>query len=241
LSNWKYDLYHSIWGGLDFVFPPVCGGCDRKGSTWCVDCKNKVVELNHHICEICGLPVENAQVCKQCVAERPHFYALRAWAIFDTSVRNALHKLKYRRNMSLGDALAVPMIAYTKKLQWDLDIVVPIPLGRKRRLQRGYNQVAMIALPLALGLGLSYRPRALERLKETRSQVGLSRNDRRENMQNAFTASELVRGKNILVVDDVSTTGSTLSSAAEALISKGAKRVYGLSVARALSHHMGHA
>ncbi|HNB40685.1 MAG TPA: phosphoribosyltransferase family protein, partial [Anaerolineales bacterium] len=101
---------------------------------------------------------------------------------------------------------------------------------------RGYNQVAMIAKPLAMGLGLQYSPHALARRKETRSQVGLSREERQKNVHDAFQASG-VQGKIALIMDDVSTTGSTLSSGAEALYAAGAKEVYALTVARALSHH----
>ncbi|MFN8398948.1 MAG: phosphoribosyltransferase family protein [Anaerolineales bacterium] len=95
----------------------------------------------------------------------------------------------------------------------------------------------MIAKPLAMGLGLQYSPNALARCKETRSQVGLSREERQKNVHEAFQADSGVRGKIALVMDDVSTTGSTLSSGAEALYAAGAKEVYALTVARALSHH----
>jgi predicted amidophosphoribosyltransferase len=95
----------------------------------------------------------------------------------------------------------------------------------------------MIAKPLALALGTEFAPNALTRVKETRSQVGLSKSERQKNVLGAFQAGAGVNGKNILVLDDVSTTGSTLSSSAEALLSSGAKDVYALTVARALPHH----
>jgi predicted amidophosphoribosyltransferase len=95
----------------------------------------------------------------------------------------------------------------------------------------------MIAKPLAMALDVEFAPKALMRCKETRTQVGLSKQERRENVHGAFQAGIGVRGKNILVLDDVSTTGSTLSSSAEALFSSGAKDVYALTVARALPRH----
>lgn len=103
--------------------------------------------------------------------------------------------------------------------------------------ERGYNQVAMIAKPLAMALGVEFVPGALTRRKETRSQVGLSKQERRKNVDGAFQAGGKVKGRNILVLDDVSTTGSTLSSSAVALYASGAKNVYALTVARALPHH----
>lgn len=129
------------------------------------------------------------------------------------------------------------MLPFIRELGWEADMLVPVPLGRRRKRERGYNQVAMIAIPLALGLGLSYAPGVLKRQKETCSQVGLNREERRENVRGAFRANARARGKTILIMDDVSTTGSTLSAAAEALYQSGAAEVYALTVARALPHH----
>jgi ComF family protein len=145
--------------------------------------------------------------------------------------------LKYRRDVALGDALASQMLQYVGTLNWDIDMIVPIPLGRQRYKERGYNQVGMIAKPLALALGVEFAPKVLTRCKETRSQVGLSKQERQKNVAGAFQAWAGVNGKTILVLDDVSTTGSTLSASAEALLSAGAKDVYALTVARALPHH----
>jgi ComF family protein len=137
----------------------------------------------------------------------------------------------------MGDALAAQMTSFVMDLDWQIDMVVPIPLGQKRMKERGYNQVAMIAKPLAMALEIHYAPRELMRNNETRSQVGLSREERRVNVKEAFHAGTGAIGKNVLVMDDVSTTGSTLSAAAMALYAVGAKEVYALTVARALPHH----
>jgi competence protein ComFC len=158
--------------------------------------------------------------------------------VFDFPVRQALLKLKYYRDIGLGDALAVPLTVLARSLDWPIDFILPVPSGRKRLQERGYNQVALIARPLSLALGLDYQPRALKRKRETVSQVGLSVVERRDNMQDAFFADPcFVRGKVILVVDDVATTGSTLSSCSEALYQSGAAGVFALTVARALPHH----
>lgn len=137
----------------------------------------------------------------------------------------------------MGDAIAAQMTSFVKGLGWQVDMMVPIPLGRRRLRERGYNQVAMIAIPLAMALGYQYAPNVLMRQKETRTQVGLSWEERRKNMREAFRAGAGVKGKIVLVMDDVSTTGSTLSAGAQALYAAGAKDVYALTVARALSHH----
>jgi ComF family protein len=157
--------------------------------------------------------------------------------VFEDPVRKALHRLKYRHDVALGDALAAQMLQYVRGLDWNADMIVPIPLGRQRHKERGYNQVGMIAKPLALALDVDFMPHALVRSRETRSQVGLSKQERRRNVHGAFQAWAGVNGKTVLVLDDVSTTGSTLSSAAEALYASGAEDVYALTVARALPQH----
>jgi competence protein ComFC len=232
-----YTVYRSFWSALDLLYPPVCGGCGETGSRWCAECQHRVQILNGTLCEVCGLPQDSDGICDTCRAERPHFRVLRAWAVFEDPVRKALHKLKYRRDIALGDALAAHMTDFVKALNWPIDMVIPIPLGRKRMKERGYNQAGMIAKPLAMSLNVHYAPNQLKRRKETRSQINLSSAERRENVHAAFGTGRGVVGKTILILDDVSTTGSTLSSSAEALFSSGAKDVYALTVARALPHH----
>jgi ComF family protein len=164
---------------------------------------------------------------------------LRSWAVFDSPIQNALHTLKYRRNITgFGDALAFQMAEFYRSLDWAVDMIVPAPLGRKRLRERGYNQVALVAEPLAYELGIAYRPEALVKTRDTRSQVGLSMSERRENVSQAYQArpSEVTR-KSVLLMDDVATTGSTISACAEALLSAGAQEVYAITIARALSHH----
>jgi ComF family protein len=163
---------------------------------------------------------------------------MRSWAVFDSTVQNALHTLKYRRNIGLGDALALGMAGFVRSLGWKIDLVTPAPLGKKRLQERGYNQVDLVARPLAYELGWEYVPQALWKTRETRSQVGLSISQRSENVRDVYQADPAkVKRKSILLVDDVSTTGSTISSGTEALLCAGAQEVYALTIARALSHH----
>lgn len=237
MHHWKYKAYRTVWSTLDLLFPATCGGCGKSGTRWCSSCQYSVKTLNGIVCEVCGLPQEKPGVCRACLASRPRFISLRAWGVFEGPLQSALHQLKYRRDLSMGDALAAGMMEFVHNLNWRVDLIVPIPLGKQRIRERGYNQVAMIAKPLAMGLGLQYSEKALLRRKETRSQVGLTREERHKNVHDAFQAAPEVKGRSILVMDDVSTTGSTLSSGAEALYAAGAEHVFALTVARALSHH----
>jgi competence protein ComFC len=146
--------------------------------------------------------------------------------------------MKYRRNLGFGEAIAIQMADFVHSLHWPIELLIPVPLGKRRLKERGYNQVALVARPLAYRLRLSYEPDALRKTRETRSQVGLSVSQRSENVQGAYQAdSKVVKGKSVLTMDDVATTGSTISACTAALLSAGAKEVYVLTIARALSHH----
>jgi ComF family protein len=146
--------------------------------------------------------------------------------------------MKYRRNIGLGESIALQMTDFVRSLGWPIEIIMPVPLGKKRLQERGYNQVGLVARPLAYYLGLNYEADALWKMRETRSQVGLTVSQRRENVHGAYQANhKIVRGKSILIMDDVATTGSTISACTEALLSVGAQDIYVLTIARALPHH----
>jgi len=163
---------------------------------------------------------------------------MRSWLIYEGPIRHALLELKYGRNVALGDALAKHLAEFVGKLGWQVDLVVPVPLGKNRMKERGYNQVGLVALPLAAVNHWRYVPRALIRSRETRSQVGLTVDERKENVSGAFQAnSALVSGATVLLMDDVATTGATLSACATSLLDAGAKSIFALALARALPHH----
>ena len=146
--------------------------------------------------------------------------------------------MKYRGNMAFGESIAEQMTEYVRSLRWPVDMMIPVPLGKKRLKERGYNQVGLVARPLAYHLGLEYRPDALWKARETRSQVGLSISQRSENVQDAYQAdAKAVKNRTVLIMDDVATTGSTISACTAALLSAGAQEVYVLTIARALPHH----
>ena len=231
----RYALYRWSWAALDWLFPPTCGGCGTSGERWCQDCQEKTAPIKPPLCECCGQPTSGDALCVRCVDSPPKMTAVRSWAIFDGPVREALHRVKYQRDVALAEALTRPLVEYVDSLGWQLDIVAPIPLSRDRQKERGYNQAALLAKPLALGLGLKYCSNALARRRDTRSQVGLNLDQRRQNVEGAFQASlSLVAGKAVLVVDDVATSGSTLDASAEALWRAGAENVYGITLARAV-------
>jgi len=229
-----YRLYRSFWASLDLVFPPTCGGCAQPGGRWCANCQAETQLLKPPWCDRCGDNLPRPGVCKRCQSNPPHFNAIRSWAIFSGPVRQAIHKLKYKRDISLGIVLAEPLERLFNQSGWDCDLVIPVPLGLARLKERGYNQSDLLARPLALAVGIPYQSNGLIRVRETRSQVGLTITQRHENVSGAFQAlSEIVSGRRVLVIDDVATSSATLEACAAALIKAGSSKVYALTLARA--------
>ncbi len=236
--NWIYRLNQWMWWTLDLLYPPACGGCNQAGSHWCPTCQDLVRTPPEPICVHCGLPIHMPGTCKGCQESPPAYASMRSWLVFEGPIRQALHKLKYQRNSSLGHVLARHLFPFLEGLNFPVDVIVPVPLGRERLRERGYNQVAMVAFPLAMLGGWDYKPACLYRSRETASQVGLSIAQRRQNVQDAFHADpRLIDGRDVLLIDDVATTGATISSCSGALLQAGARAVHALTIARALPHH----
>ncbi len=235
----SFRSYHLLWSGLDLLFPPRCAGCGTLGWRWCPTCASRVSHPLEPICAICGVPLERPDgSCEFCRAAPPHYCELRSWSLFEEPVRNAIHRLKYRRDIGLGEALTPWLAECLGGWHWPVDLVVPLPLGKKRLAERGYNQASLIARPLSMAMRLAYASDAVVRSQETRSQVGLTRTQRQRNVLNAFRAKpSRVKGRIVLLVDDVATTGSTLSSCAEALYAAGARDVFAFTVSRATPRH----
>lgn len=231
----KSVLYHLFWCAVDWLYPPVCGGCDQPGYRWCPTCQSGIQPLRNHTCQRCGCYVYSGKICQHCCTQIPAFEKLRSYAKFEGPLRNAIHSLKYYRNIGLAESLSIYLADYYKTLNWNVDLVVPVPLSPRRRLERGYNQANLLAYPMALSCRLPYSNRALQRVRETRTQVGLTAGERQQNVMGAFSAEKsLVSSKCVLVVDDVATTGSTQQACASALLDAGASTVYGLTLARAV-------
>ncbi len=178
--------------------------------------------------------MQSGKICPLCREIPPKITAIRSWAVYDEITRKALLQLKYRRNLALGETLSYFLCNLLLETGWKIDVITPIPLGDARIRERGYNQAALLARPVALKFDISYKPKIVSRNRETLSQVNLNFEERKKNVAGAFKANKkLAFGKNILIIDDVTTSGSTLKACAEALIEAGAKKVYGMTIARA--------
>ena len=228
-----YAIYHGIWKAVDWLYPPHCGGCDLPGERYCRSCLANTVLPGENICRYCGTPLQPEHNCPTCENTPSVCEQIRSWGIFTGPLRNAIHALKYRRDLGLSEYFSQHLVEALIRLKWSFDVVTAVPLSNSRMRSRGYNQSAMLAKPVALAFDKPFLPGAVHRQRETRSQVGLSISERFENVNGAFNAQgRLVRGKIILLIDDVTTTGATIQACAQALKSAGASSVFGLTLAR---------
>ena len=182
--NLAYRVYRLLWEVLDWIYPPICGGCGLQGARWCPECSKVTMEIKPPICPICGNPNLTSTPCQRCQSSQPFYKSLRSYTIFAGPIREAIHRLKYQRDVGLGEALAQPMITSITKLNWSLDIITSVPLGLVRFKERGYNQATLLARPIALFLKVPFSSQVLSRNRETRTQVGLTVKERKENMDN---------------------------------------------------------
>jgi len=204
------------------------------GQRWCQSCQQKVSLMNGPICQRCG-DKSDEEICPNCQQRPPAYIKLRSFASFEGTIRNALHRLKYKSDIGLGEALSKHLIELYNRERWIVDFIMPVPLGQRRLKQRGFNQAGLLARPMAYATNIPYRADLLIKRRETPSQVGLSASERAQNVTGAFFCkSPIVSGKSILIIDDVTTTGSTINACAQALCEAGAAAVYGLTLARAL-------
>jgi len=200
---------------LDLLFPPCCVNCERVGSFLCSRCLATVTQAPAR--EVAGLD------------------GVRVRANFEGAISAAIHAFKYKRQTWLVQPLGGLLCEALQGVDWTVDVVSAVPLHAARLRERGYNQAALLADHLARERGWACRPSAIRRVRETASQVHLNAQERRANVADAFSADpESVRGQCVLIVDDVLTTGATLSACAEAVRAAGATRVYGATVAGAV-------
>ncbi len=208
-------LYHVFWHALDWIYPPICAGCGQPGQIWCESCQSSVKKISGNLCDLCGYPAGDFEICPGCDTYDPQFTAIRSWAVYSGGVKEAIHSLKYQNNLSLGIAFSDSLVKLIHHNGWNLDVVIPIPLSKNRMKERGYNQANVLAFPVAMALGKPLDEKYVIRTKNTESQVHLHQNERAANLKDAFTTTGTKwKNKNVLIVDDVITTGSTINECA---------------------------
>lgn len=227
------------------LFPPVCPGCRTLVSepgTLCATCWPKIRFIEHPVCPVYGTPFTHemgpGMISAEAIARPPVFARARAAAAYDGVARQMVQALKYHDRTDLAWWMAGWMIRAGSELISEAGVIVPVPLHRMRFFSRRFNQSAELARALSLRTSLPFSPEALERVRKTHQQVGLDRTAREANVRGAFLVPEVheiaVRGRRVLLIDDVYTTGATVGAAARALLKAGASEVDVLTFARVL-------
>lgn len=224
---------------LDVIFPPTCAHCGRIGWLLCPVCQTEMIRVPDAVCPQCGrmddqpISAGTGVLCRQCRAHPPLLGQMRAPLRYEEPTSTLIHRFKYEGYFALGRPLARFLIDGWPA--WDIppDLILPIPLHPQRRRQRGYNQAELLARSLAEAINVPVNVSTLRRTRHTVPQVGLGPGERHNNVWGAFAAEgSVVRDRHILLIDDVLTTGATLSAAAETLLAAGAASVSGYCLAR---------
>lgn len=215
-------LWQKAWHGLlDLVFPPHCVACDRIGAWICPTCLQM-------------LPDQPILAADAWWGDRGHLTTLRSLSLHEFPLREAVHGLKYGGMRVLAQPLAEILARRWENISPTIDMVVPIPLHGARRRRRGYNQARLLASAFCQRSGLPLADGVVIRQRNTPSQVGRSRAERQRNMRGAFRCiDDALRGKSLLLIDDVCTTGATLDACAQALLQGGANQVHAFTLTRA--------
>jgi ComF family protein len=242
------DFRRFCHAALDIVFPPSCLVCRKataEPNCLCPECWSRVNFIERPYCDRLGTPFAYdlgvpGLVSPEAMANPPVYAHARAVAKFDDGpVRQLVHRLKYSDRMELAKPLGLWMARAGRDLLLGADILVPVPLHRGRLAWRQFNQANALAKAISRVCGVKTEEFALQRVKPTAPQVGLTRSQRAMNVQGAFkvpeTARIAVEGRAIVLVDDVLTSGATINAAARALLRAGAKSVDVLVFARVVT------
>jgi ComF family protein len=224
-------------GALSLIYPPTCSGCGRATAdpgTLCPSCWTGLHLIEEPLCQRFGTPFAvdlgvGPLLSPRAIAEPPVFARARAVALYNDVARSLVHRLKYEDRVDLAGVMGRMMTGSGRALIADADCVVPVPLHRWRLWRRRFNQAALLGRVIAKGAGLPFEPSVLIRIRATRSQVGLSRAARAQNLSGAFRVSaaqaHCIQGRRVLLIDDVMTTGATGNAASRALLRGGAASV----------------
>jgi len=219
---------------LDLFFPKRCVGCGREGAYICSSCRRTIRRILPPICPHCGRPQPGGILCPSCVNQQAGADGIRSPFRFEGVIREAVHQFKYRNLRDLSGLLGGMLHDYLRRYPIPADVIVPVPLHPKRLRERGYNQSELLAKELGRLASLPVVENCLSRTKYTSQQAtSNSVQDRYRNVAGVFDCqNNSLINKNVVLIDDVATSGATINACARSLKIAGTASVWGLVVAR---------
>ncbi len=232
---------------LDFVFPQNCISCEgdikEAGNFLCSGCRKDIGFIRQPFCVHCGVPADLSYeypheefLCGVCRQNPYQFDQARSLGFYDTVLRTAIHHFKYRRQMGVLPEIDCLLEKYFEENPGFCQgfTVSPVPLHFNKMKERGFDQAFLIARQVAKVLKLPLEGGLLRRVRATSAQATMTRTERARNIKGAFEVNrpELVAGKNILLVDDVFTTGATVNEASRTLKKNGVAKVHVFTLGR---------
>jgi len=227
---------------LNYLFPKKCPLCPEfvaSDSGFCASCWNKITFVKEPHCIICAkeldaFPTDKNMKCLECQKNKPHFDSIKAMMRFSDSTKKIIYNLKFHDQFSLSKPLANMMVSRFYDEIKNIDLIIPVPMNKLKRIYRKYNQAQLLANAISNVLEKNTRSDILVKTKGTKSQTSLNKAKRALNLKNSMKVQNqnLVQGKKILLVDDVVTTGITVNLCARLLKKEGAASVIVLSAAR---------
>jgi ComF family protein len=230
------SLKRAVRAVLDLVVPMACVECGTEGSPLCERCERGLPRLRRPQCTRCAEP-NSPLVCRRCSANTPAFDRIIAPYLAQGSARELVHRLKYNDARAYAERIAGLLADFLRYESVSGDLIVPVPLHPSKERRRGYNQSGLIAQDLGRLMGIEVDARSLRRVRKGAAQVTASTaHERRTGVQDAFECEPVgaspIAGARVLLVDDVVTTGATMSDCARALKAAGAETVLGVAFTR---------
>ncbi len=229
-------------GMLNILYPNRCPICQKllpigTEPDICEECKDNLHVIGEPKCLKCGKPIDSKEIgyCLDCLRQK-HVYE-KGWCLwlYDACVKSSISRYKYHNQPCYAPLYAKELLVYYKDeiLKHSINRIIPVPLHSKKLKQRGFNQAALIAEIISKEMDIPYDPTLLRRIHDTKPQKALTHKDRYRNVISAFELVEdaSIHNLNILIVDDIYTTGSTINSCAKVLLRGGANKIFFIALA----------
>jgi competence protein ComFC len=249
---WSKDFWDYLKEGfLNLLYPYTCENCGKeikesKGYAICEDCLSQIKTISSPYCYQCGKPLsslvffEEKAICSDCLNEKGHFYFSRSVAYYQGVMKKCIHLLKYKKQVKLVQPLGNLMVDYLLRNNTihirEIDLIVPVPLFKEDYTRRGFNQSGLLAEYIAEYFSIPYTEHLLIKNRDNLSQVGLSKKERFNNVRHVYSINSSFEKAftNVLLIDDIYTTGATVKACCRELKKTSLKKLSVLTLARGI-------